>query len=189
MKDNIILIHRYLQVYIELNQPVMAASLCLELGNALKVKLRVTASSRWISCSHVMLKLWISTNIVASGHPLVFPQEMNRPGEAIVHYQRAAELQTQTPIEALLSMGDMATCKILTREYSLSFDPRWGPVHLCHVLVLTLCLVWLFFLRGLRWCFVSVYRHAADVPGERTAVTRHQHTSWWEHQWFKWFLT
>lgn len=27
-----------LQVYIEMNQPVMAASLCLELGNALKVK-------------------------------------------------------------------------------------------------------------------------------------------------------
>lgn len=33
-----------------------------------------------------------------------------------MHYQRAAELQTQTPTEALLSMGDMATCKILTRE-------------------------------------------------------------------------
>ena len=44
---------------------------------------------------------------------------MNRPGEAIVHYQRAAELQTQTPIEALLSMGEIATCKILTREFSL----------------------------------------------------------------------
>lgn len=43
---------------------------------------------------------------------------MNRPGEAIVHYQRAAELQTQQPIESLLSMGEMATCKILTREYS-----------------------------------------------------------------------
>uniref|UniRef100_A0A7N6FLW9 Factor VIII intron 22 protein n=1 Tax=Anabas testudineus TaxID=64144 RepID=A0A7N6FLW9_ANATE len=68
-----------IKVYIEMNQPVMAASLCLELGNALK--------------------------------------EMNRPGEAIVHYQRAAELQTQMPIEALLSMGEMATCKILTRDY------------------------------------------------------------------------
>lgn len=111
---------------------------------------------------------------------------MNRPGEAIVHYQRAAELQTQTPIEALLSMGDMATCKILTRGYSLSFDPRSDPP--CYVL--TLCLVWLFFLRGLRWCFVSVYRHAAVVPGERTAVARHQHTSWWEQKWIKkWLLT
>uniref|UniRef100_A0A8C2WMI3 Coagulation factor VIII associated n=1 Tax=Cyclopterus lumpus TaxID=8103 RepID=A0A8C2WMI3_CYCLU len=67
------------KVHIEMNQPVMAASLCLELGNALK--------------------------------------EMNRPGEAIVHFQRAAELQTQMPVEALLSMGEMATCKILTRDY------------------------------------------------------------------------
>uniref|UniRef100_A0A4W5P9M3 Coagulation factor VIII associated n=1 Tax=Hucho hucho TaxID=62062 RepID=A0A4W5P9M3_9TELE len=44
-------------------------------------------------------------------------KEMNRPGEAIVHYQRAAELQTQQPVESLLSMGEMATCKILTRDY------------------------------------------------------------------------
>lgn len=49
---------------------------------------------------------------------------MNRPGEAIVHYQRAAELQTQTPTEALLSMGDMATCKILTRECGLQLLRR-----------------------------------------------------------------
>uniref|UniRef100_A0A7N8X4E5 Coagulation factor VIII associated n=1 Tax=Mastacembelus armatus TaxID=205130 RepID=A0A7N8X4E5_9TELE len=44
-------------------------------------------------------------------------KEMNRPGEAIVHFQRAAELQMQMPIEALLSLGEMATCKILTRDY------------------------------------------------------------------------
>lgn len=31
--------YRWLQVYIEMSQPVMAASLCLELGNALKVEL------------------------------------------------------------------------------------------------------------------------------------------------------
>ncbi|XP_071032481.1 40-kDa huntingtin-associated protein-like isoform X3 [Oncorhynchus clarkii lewisi] len=73
-----------IKVYIEMNQPVMAASLSLELGNALK--------------------------------------EMNRPGEAIVHYQRAAELQTQQPIESLLSMGEMATCKILTRDYDGSLS-------------------------------------------------------------------
>lgn len=45
---------------------------------------------------------------------------MNRPGEAVVHFQRAAELQMQTPIEALLSLGEMATCKILTRELIFS---------------------------------------------------------------------
>uniref|UniRef100_A0A3B1IEE8 Coagulation factor VIII associated n=1 Tax=Astyanax mexicanus TaxID=7994 RepID=A0A3B1IEE8_ASTMX len=44
-------------------------------------------------------------------------QEMNRPGEAVVHFQRAAELQTQTPIESLLSLWEMASCKILTRDY------------------------------------------------------------------------
>uniref|UniRef100_A0A3Q3L9D2 Coagulation factor VIII associated n=1 Tax=Mastacembelus armatus TaxID=205130 RepID=A0A3Q3L9D2_9TELE len=65
------------KVYIEMNQPLMAASLCLELGNALKVTLHA----------------------------------------AIVHFQRAAELQMQMPIEALLSLGEMATCKILTRDY------------------------------------------------------------------------
>lgn len=34
--------YEWLQVYIEMNQPVMAASLCLELGNALKVQ-------RWLN--------------------------------------------------------------------------------------------------------------------------------------------
>ncbi|XP_041033948.1 40-kDa huntingtin-associated protein isoform X2 [Carcharodon carcharias] len=68
-----------IKVYIELNQPVMAASLCLELGNALK--------------------------------------EMNKPAEASVHFQRAAELQSQVPIECLLSLGKVATCKIITRVF------------------------------------------------------------------------
>ncbi|XP_053471686.1 40-kDa huntingtin-associated protein isoform X2 [Ictalurus furcatus] len=68
-----------IKVYIEMNQPVMAASLSLELGKALK--------------------------------------EMNKPGEAIIHFQRAAELQSQMPIEALLSFGEMASCKILSRDY------------------------------------------------------------------------
>lgn len=56
-------------------------------------------------------------------------QEMNRPGEAIVHYQRAAELQTQTPVEALLSMGEMATCKILTREFVYARDEAAACFH------------------------------------------------------------
>ncbi|XP_043930554.1 40-kDa huntingtin-associated protein-like [Protopterus annectens] len=68
-----------IKVYIELNQPVMAASLCLEVANALK--------------------------------------EMNKPGEAMVYFQRAAELQSQVPIECLLSLGNVASCKIMTRDY------------------------------------------------------------------------
>lgn len=35
---NRVSLSQWYQVYIEMNQPVMAASLCLELGNALKVK-------------------------------------------------------------------------------------------------------------------------------------------------------
>ncbi|KAG9483880.1 hypothetical protein GDO78_009674, partial [Eleutherodactylus coqui] len=68
-----------IKVYIELNQPVMAASLCLELGNSLK--------------------------------------DMNKLGEALVYFQRAAELQTQVPIECLLSLGYVASCKIMTRDF------------------------------------------------------------------------
>ncbi|XP_077102509.1 40-kDa huntingtin-associated protein isoform X2 [Siphateles boraxobius] len=82
-----------IKVYIEMNQPVMAASLSLELGNALK--------------------------------------EMNRPGEAIVHFQRAAELQIQTPIEALLSLWEMASCKILTRDYDGALAVLSEMQHMC----------------------------------------------------------
>lgn len=38
-RDDCVPLCHWYQVYIEMNQPVMAASLCLELGNALKVKL------------------------------------------------------------------------------------------------------------------------------------------------------
>uniref|UniRef100_A0A672F632 Factor VIII intron 22 protein-like n=1 Tax=Salarias fasciatus TaxID=181472 RepID=A0A672F632_SALFA len=106
-----------IKVYIEMNQPVMAASLCLELGNALK--------------------------------------EMNRPGEAIVHYQRAAELQTQTPIEALLSMGEIATCKILTRESSLSHRFSTSSRNLLEVLILCLILSSWAFLDIVAKCEIS----------------------------------
>lgn len=47
MKDRRVLMFRCLQVYIEMNQPVMAASLCLELGNALKVKPQAEESQWW----------------------------------------------------------------------------------------------------------------------------------------------
>ncbi|XP_068097743.1 40-kDa huntingtin-associated protein-like [Hyperolius riggenbachi] len=68
-----------IKVYSELNQPVMAASLCLELGNALR--------------------------------------DMSKLEEALIYFQRAAELQSQVPIERLLSLGYVASCKILTCDY------------------------------------------------------------------------
>lgn len=67
---------------------------------------------------------------------------MNRPGEAIVHYQRAAELQIQMPIEALLSMGEMATCKILTREFTL----------LVHIWLCNWCIFYVHILFDLIFC-------------------------------------
>lgn len=51
MEDGRVLMCRCLQVYIEMNQPVMAASLCLELGNALKVKAEAEESQ---SCPTVV---------------------------------------------------------------------------------------------------------------------------------------
>lgn len=65
------------------------------------------------------LKYFIQLAVLFDHSLLCCYQEMNRPGEAVVHFQRAAELQMQTPIEALLSLGEMATCKILTREFIL----------------------------------------------------------------------
>ena len=41
-------------------------------------------------------------------------RHMNRPHEAMVHYQHAAELQHQNPIDALQSMTLVASCKIET---------------------------------------------------------------------------
>ncbi|XP_076075099.1 40-kDa huntingtin-associated protein-like isoform X1 [Mytilus galloprovincialis] len=75
-----------IRVYIENNNPSLAAALCIELGNAL--------------------------------------QKLERPGEAMAHFQRAAELQSQmktygifSPLECLQSLGLVATCKIEMRDY------------------------------------------------------------------------
>lgn len=109
-----------------------------------------------------------------------FLQEMNRPGEAIVHFQRAAELQTQTPIEALLSMGEIATCKILTRELRPLI--RMRSCHLRYVGLDSRCLTLYSTPLICRWlwrCFISVHRDAADVSGERTAASRHHKPYWW----------
>lgn len=44
-------------------------------------------------------------------------RHMNRPHEAMVHYQHAAELQHQNPIDALQSMTLVASCKIDTGDF------------------------------------------------------------------------
>lgn len=44
-------------------------------------------------------------------------QKLDKPGEAIVHFQRAAELQSQSPLDCLVALGHLATCKIKTKDY------------------------------------------------------------------------
>lgn len=44
-------------------------------------------------------------------------RHMNRPHEAMVHYQHAAELQHQNPLDALQSMTLVASCKIETGDF------------------------------------------------------------------------
>jgi len=44
-------------------------------------------------------------------------RHLNRPHEAMVHYQHAAELQHQNPVDALQSMTLVASCKIDTGDF------------------------------------------------------------------------
>ncbi|XP_077868293.1 40-kDa huntingtin-associated protein-like [Saccoglossus kowalevskii] len=44
-------------------------------------------------------------------------RSMGKPGEAMGHFQRAAELQFQNPLDCLASLGLVASCKIETRDY------------------------------------------------------------------------
>lgn len=48
-------------------------------------------------------------------------RHMNRPHEAMVHYQHAAELQHQNPLDALQSMTLVASCKIETGKSLQNF--------------------------------------------------------------------
>ncbi|KAL3876320.1 hypothetical protein ACJMK2_034182 [Sinanodonta woodiana] len=44
-------------------------------------------------------------------------KKLGRPGEAIAHYQRAAELQSQSPLDCLTSLSHVASSKITTKDY------------------------------------------------------------------------
>ncbi|XP_064644443.1 40-kDa huntingtin-associated protein-like [Lineus longissimus] len=44
-------------------------------------------------------------------------RKLGKPGEAIAHYQRAAELQIHTPLLCLTSLGLAASSKIETKDY------------------------------------------------------------------------
>uniref|UniRef100_UPI003590099C 40-kDa huntingtin-associated protein-like n=1 Tax=Myxine glutinosa TaxID=7769 RepID=UPI003590099C len=68
-----------IKVYTELRQTTMAASLCLDLAQSLKL--------------------------------------MGKDGEACVFFRRAAELQYETPFASLHSLGQAASCCLLTHDY------------------------------------------------------------------------
>ncbi|CAE1331097.1 F8A [Acanthosepion pharaonis] len=42
---------------------------------------------------------------------------LSKPNEAMGHYQRAAELQSQNSLDCLDALGHVASCKIATRDY------------------------------------------------------------------------
>ncbi|XP_041362327.1 40-kDa huntingtin-associated protein-like [Gigantopelta aegis] len=44
-------------------------------------------------------------------------KSLNKPGEAIGHFQRATELQSQSPLDCLEALGVVAQCKIETKDY------------------------------------------------------------------------
>ncbi|PVD39529.1 hypothetical protein C0Q70_02163 [Pomacea canaliculata] len=44
-------------------------------------------------------------------------RSFNRQGEATSHYQRAAELQSQSPLDCLAALKNVAQCKLDTKDY------------------------------------------------------------------------
>ena len=56
-------------------------------------------------------------------------QRLNRADEAIAHYQRAAELQFQNPLDCLTALNLVAECKTQTSEllcYPPHFEHRFA---------------------------------------------------------------
>jgi len=83
-----------IRVHMENKQLPLAASLCLEVGTALR--------------------------------------KMKRSGEAIVHFQRAADLQSQSPLNCLDAMRFVAKCKIDTRDYDGALSVLTEMAYLAH---------------------------------------------------------
>ena len=49
-------------------------------------------------------------------------RSLGKSGEAIQHYQRAAELQFQNALDCLVSLGHVASCKIDTKDFEGSLQ-------------------------------------------------------------------
>lgn len=120
----------------------------------------------------------ISKIVVMSGHPLLFSRRWTDQAKLLFTTRGLQSCRHKHPLKRCFQWATWPHVK--SSPVSTAFLwvlTQTCPTHLCQALT---HLMWLFFNRGLWWCFVSVYRHAADVPGEGASVTRHQHTSWWE---------
>ncbi|KAJ8319451.1 hypothetical protein KUTeg_004542, partial [Tegillarca granosa] len=75
-----------------------------------------------INCYSHAIRVHIENNHVSLSAALCIElgnalKELNKPGEAMSHFQRAAELQSQSPLDCLQSLGSVASCKIDIKDY------------------------------------------------------------------------
>lgn len=75
-----------------------------------------------INCFSHAIRVYIENNHISLAAALSIElgnalKRLNKPGEAMSHFQRAAELQSQSPLECLHSLGSVASCKIETKDY------------------------------------------------------------------------
>ncbi|GFO02261.1 factor viii intron 22 protein-like [Plakobranchus ocellatus] len=59
-------------------------------------------------------------------------RKMNKPGEAIVHYQRASELQSQSALDCLSALQKVAECKMETKDYEGALAVLTEMAYLAH---------------------------------------------------------
>ncbi|XP_070580750.1 40-kDa huntingtin-associated protein-like isoform X2 [Ptychodera flava] len=79
---------------------------------AARLFLQASEADRSLQCTHFDEHLNAAINCY--NHAM---RGIGKPSEAMGHYQRAAELQFQHPLDCLTSLGHVASCKIDTRDY------------------------------------------------------------------------
>ncbi|KAK3090450.1 hypothetical protein FSP39_011960 [Pinctada imbricata] len=75
-----------------------------------------------INCYSHAIRVHIENNNVALAAALCIElgnalKKIGKSGEAMSHFQRAAELQSQSPLDCLQSLGAVTSCKIETKDY------------------------------------------------------------------------
>lgn len=70
-----------------------------------------------INCYSHAIRVHIENNSAALAAALCMElgnalKKLNKPGEAMAHYQRAAELQSHSPLDCLQSLSEVTSCKL-----------------------------------------------------------------------------